>query len=83
MQIETLDEPIEVDVRFGPRGMRPLWFVWQGTRRTVRQVTSAWQEHDGLLIHRCFSVTDGEACYELRFDVRALRWSLKKIAFDG
>ena len=80
MQIETLDDPIEVDVRFGQRGMRPMGFVWQGRRRAIREVTCAWSERDGALVHRCFSVTDGECLYELRFDVRALRWQLTKIA---
>ena len=83
MQFETLEDPIEVEVRFGHRGMRPVAFVWQGRRRPIRQVTSTWSERDGTLIHRCFSVTDGEAVYELRFDPRALRWQLTKVALDG
>ena len=82
MHVETLNEPIEVEVRFGPRGMRPLWFVWQGRRRPVRDVTAAWQERDGLLVHRYFAVTDGRQVYELRFDARALRWQLMKVALD-
>jgi len=82
MQIETLQDPIEVIARFGERGMRPLWFTWQGRRRVIREVTGTWQERDGLLVHRGFSVTDGQACYELRFDARALRWHLMKITLD-
>ncbi len=80
MHTEVLHDPIEVDVRFGSRGMRPLWFVWQGRRRVVREVTCAWSERDGALNYRCFSVSDGEALYELRFDARALRWHLMKVA---
>jgi hypothetical protein len=83
MHIETLEDPIEVEVHFGPRGMRPLWFVWQGRRRAIREVTCAWSERDGILVHRRFTVTDGEGCYELQFDVRALRWQLTKVAWDG
>ena len=82
MQIEEIQEPIEVEARFGPRGMRPLWFLWQGRRHEVREVTCAWSERDGLLVHRCFAVTDGTACYELRFDTRALRWQLTKVAVE-
>jgi hypothetical protein len=80
MQIETLEDPIEVDVRFSQRGMRPMEFVWQGRRRMVREVTCAWSERDGALSYRCFSVSDGQALYELRFDARALRWHLMKVA---
>ena len=80
MHIEMLHDPIEVDVRFSQRGMRPMGFVWQGRRRMVREVTCAWSERDGALIHRCFSVSDGEQLYELRFDARALRWHLMKVA---
>lgn len=82
MHMETLEDPIEVEARFGPRGMRPLWFLWQGRRRLVRMITSTWQERDGLLVHRCFSVSDGDACYELRFEVRSLRRHLTKIAWQ-
>ena len=84
MQVESFDEPVEVEARFGPHGMRPLTFIWQGRRRVIRQVTGAWNERDGLLVHRCFSVTDGETLYELRFETRALRWRLTKVAWsDG
>ena len=60
--------------------MRPVWFLWQGRRHTIHAVTCAWNERDGAIVHRCFSVTDGEAAYELQFDVRALRWTLTKVA---
>ena len=80
MDVETVHDPIEVEVYFGPRGMRPLWFTWQGKRRVIREVTCAWSEQDGALLHRCFSVSDGETLYELSFDVRALRWHLTKLA---
>ena len=76
MHTETLHDPIEVDAHFGPRGMRPMGFVWQGRRRVVRQITCAWSERDGVLIHRYFAVSDGETLYALRFDARALRWHL-------
>ena len=80
MQFETLQEPVEVEVYFGHLGMRPVWFAWQGRRRVIREVTCAWSERDGAIVHRCFSDTDGEALYELRFDARAPRWQLTKIA---
>lgn len=83
MQIETINDPIDVEARFTARGMRPLWFVWQGRRHLIQQVTCAWIERDGQLVHRGFSVTDGEGCYELRFDVRALAWELTRVAWPG
>ena len=79
MQTETLQDPIEVDAYFGLRGMRPMGFVWQGRRRVIRQVTCAWSERDGALVHRHFAVTDGETLYALRFDTRALRWHLMSV----
>jgi len=80
MPSESLEDPVEVEAYFGPRGMRPVWFLWQGRRRLVQAVTCAWSERDGLLVHRCFSVTDGSVLYELRFNPRALRWHLMKTA---
>ncbi len=83
MHVETLNDPIDVEAYFGQRGMRPVWFTGQGRRRPIRRVTYTWNERDGMLVHRCFSVTDGERLYELRFDLRALRWHLMKVALDG
>jgi hypothetical protein len=85
MQIEAIYDPVEVEVHFGQRGMRPIWFVWQGRRRPIREVTCAWSEREGTLLYyyRYFSVTDHEALYELRFDVRTLHWQLTKIALNG
>ena len=82
MRIESLHDPVEVSVHFGRRGMRPVWFIWQGRRRPVHEVTCVWNERDGSLLYRCFSVTDQRALYELRFDVRALRWWLTKTACE-
>ncbi|MBI4597192.1 MAG: hypothetical protein HY737_02165 [Candidatus Omnitrophica bacterium] len=81
--MEELGELVEVEARFGTRGMRPVALVWQGRRRMIRQVTCVWSERDGVLLHRCFAVTDGQTLYELRFDTRALRWQLMKIASEG
>ncbi len=83
MQVETLDDPIEVEARFSQRGMRPVWFAWGGKRHAITAITCAWNERDGALVHRYFSVSDGEALYELRFDARALRWHLTNVALDG
>lgn len=77
--IEMVDDPIEVGVIFTPRGMRPVWFSWQGRRRMIQQVTYTWKELDGRLLLRYFSVTDGTTSYELCFDPTALRWRLTKV----
>jgi hypothetical protein len=83
MQIESLDELIEVEARFGPHGMRPLAFIWQGTRRIIKEITCAWNERDGMQVHRCFAVTDGASLFELRFEPAALRWRLVRVALEG
>ena len=80
MEFATLSDPVEVGVRFGERGMRPVWFLWQGRRRMIRDVTCVWSERDGRQLHHYFAVTDGQALYELCFEVGALRWRLTKIA---
>ena len=83
MQVETIDEPVEVGARFGARGMRPVWFLWQGNRCDITEITSTWCERDGAQVHYCFSVMSGAGWYELRFDSRALRWRLTSVALDG
>lgn len=83
MEVQTLNDPIEVEAFFGLREVRPVWFIWQGKRRMIRAVTTTWSERDGFLIHRCFAVTDGDTLYELRFEGRALRWHLTCVSVAG
>ncbi len=80
---ETLHDDIDVGAVFGARGMRLLWFSWQGRRRMIREIAYAWKEMDGLRVLRYFSVTDGAAVYELCFDPERLRWSLTKVAHES
>ena len=83
MEFEAVNDSIEVEAFFGQHGMRPVRFIWQGKSRLIRQVTCTWNEKDGMLLKRYFSVSDGETLYELRFDSRSLRWHLTKVALEG
>ncbi|HEX9780618.1 MAG TPA: hypothetical protein VGB20_05320 [bacterium] len=80
MDTEIVNDSIEVGAQFGTGGLRPEWFVWQGRRRVIRQVTCAWREPDGGVSHRCFAVTDGVMTYELKLDLRTLRWRLTRVS---
>jgi hypothetical protein len=70
-------EPVRVAVIFAPgKGLRPVWFDRHRQKHVVREVTYSWQDRIGEkpLLH--FAVTDGEALYELVYNLLDSSWVL-------
>ena len=80
--IEQLGDSIDVGAVFTSRGMQPVWFIWQGRRRLIRQVTYAWKELDGAQLVRYFTVADETGVYDLCFHPRSLRWRLAQVRLE-
>ncbi len=76
-----IDEPVTVGVVFDPArgGVRPVWLVWQGRKRVLREVTLRWQGKEGRATLAYFSVTDGMQLYELCLNTEQLAWRLTKV----
>jgi len=78
--MERVREPIRIAAIFAP-GCRPkpVWFEWRRRKHTVLETTYVWREKAGetLLLH--FSVSDGEAMFELVYDTAEQSWILNGI----
>ena len=70
-------EPIRVAVIFEPgRRLRPVWFGRKNQKYIVKEITYAWQERLGDKVLQHFTVTDGEALYELIYSAADGTWTL-------
>lgn len=70
-------EPVRVAVIFAPgKGLRPIWFDRQRQKHVVREVTYTWQDRVGEKPLMHFAVTDGEALYELVYNLLDSSWTL-------
>lgn len=56
--------------------IRPVWFELNRRQHRVRQTTYQWQDQvgDTSLLH--FTVSDGEALYELIYNLSEQSWTL-------
>ncbi len=80
---EPIDGAVAVAAIFGGGRVKPVWFVWQGRKYAVREVTYAWEDREGAAVRKHFSVTDGTALFELCFNCRTMIWRLLKVEIEG
>jgi hypothetical protein len=75
-----IGEIISVVASFGlPYKIRPVRFQWSGKFREVQDITYSWTTKEGQSSIYHFSVTDGNALYELSFNVTSLLWKLENL----
>jgi len=81
--ITEIDEKIKVlaifDGSLKGDGMRPVSFGWRGKLYPIKEVTYRWQQNDGKAAVLHFSVSDGNALYELTLNKSSLQWRLGQI----
>ena len=72
------DEKVRVAAIFEPgKRIRPVWFDCRHHKHVVRETTYSWQDHCGDKLQLHFTVTDGEALYELVYSPLDGTWILK------
>jgi hypothetical protein len=70
-------EPVRVAVIFEPgKGVRLIWFDRQRRQHVVKETTYRWQSRIGDKPQLHFTVTDGEALYELVYSPLESSWTL-------
>lgn len=74
-----LDEPVQVGAVFKKGGVFPRWFLYRGSRVTVKELTFCWKERAGRSLLHHFSVSDGINLYDLVFQAENLAWKLESI----
>ena len=78
-----IDEPLKTGVIFDRQLIRPAWFVWNGRRYAVRQVTQRWQTKEGQAPILHVGVTDGASTFELTLNQHSLIWRLAAVEANG
>ncbi|MCX5725699.1 MAG: hypothetical protein NT030_00710 [Candidatus Saganbacteria bacterium] len=74
-----INENIQVGAIFRGSKIRPAWFVWEGRKYAVKDVTYSWYARDGDVIHSFFSVSDGVNLFEISFNLSTLNWKLVSV----
>ena len=78
--MERIREAIRVAVVFGPgERIRPVWFEWRRRKHTVAETTYQWSDCHGAETCLHFSVSEGEALYELVYYTTAQVWRLVQL----
>ncbi len=77
-----IDEPVQVETFFSGRKIMPRWFVWDGKRITLKEITQTWEEIENGRKTYHFAVYDGQSVFSLSFDPAGLSWTLSGIS-DG
>ncbi len=70
---------IKVATIFEKRKLKPVWFILDGRKYTVKKINYEWnsKEGDSKLYH--FSVSDGsDNTHEIVFDDKEMRWEKRE-----
>ena len=82
MDTEKINESIDVGAVFGKNRIKPRWFVWNGRKIDVKEVTYAWKGREGDAVILYFAVTDGATSFELSLNQKTMQWFLCKTAIE-
>ena len=71
-------EQVRVAAIFEPgKRIRPVWFERNRRQHRVVETTYSWRDQVGDATHIHFTVSDGEALFELVYNLRDGNWILK------
>ncbi len=77
--LEQINEPIEVEVYFGPGQVRPRKFIWHGRKYEIQKVNLTYAKRDGRVKFYYFAVSDSTNYFKLEFNTETLFWKLVEI----
>jgi len=78
--MEWVREPVRVAAVFAPgQQIKPVWFDWQRRKHTVIETTYCWKGSSGEDTLLYFSVSDGEALFELIYNTVDQGWTLNGV----
>ncbi|MBU0613547.1 hypothetical protein KKB10_06090 [Patescibacteria group bacterium] len=80
---ETINETIEVLVRFGTKTVAPTIFRWRNKVYKVKKVNLAHSGKVGEEEWYYFSVSDDANYFKLAFNSTTLKWYLDELYIDG
>lgn len=77
-----IQELIITGVVFDRARLQPVWFIWNGRRIRVREVTQRWSTREGSAALLHLGVSDGATCFELVLNQQTLVWRLAAVESD-
>ena len=80
---ETVNEPIEVVVRFGLKAISPFLFRWRNKIYRVKKVNLTHLGKVGEEKWYYFSVSDDANYFKLAFNSATLKWYLDELYLEG
>jgi hypothetical protein len=80
---ETINETIEVLVRFGKQTIAPAVFRWRNKIYKIEKVNLAHSGKVGNEKWYYFSVSDEANYYKLAFNSTTLKWYLDELYIEG
>jgi len=72
-------DPIEVGVIFKSGQVFPRWFVWQGRKVMVKDVTFHWTDKRGGEVLHFYALSDGINLYQVYFNNKHLHWRMDQV----
>lgn len=73
-----IDERIDVGAVFRKDLVTPRWFVWNGRKHDIKEVTYIWEDTLGDARLMRFAVSDGATLFEISLNRRSLEWRLEQ-----
>ena len=75
---ETTEEIIDVGAVFGKNKVQPKWFLRNGRKYDIKEVTYTWRTRQGDAVILHFNVTDGANLFEISFNQKSMNWILER-----
>jgi len=74
-----INEPVKVGAVFEKAKIKPKWFIWNGKKFNLREITYSWIDSSRGSKHHFFTVWDGSNLYEISLNSRFMTWNLEKV----
>lgn len=83
--ITEINELIKVGAIFGDnkKKLKPVWFVWNGRKYDIREITYIWTEKTGKAVIHHFTVTDDANLFDISYNTDTLMWTLHSVESIG
>ena len=82
MQTTVINESIDVGAVFGKNKVKPKWFIWNGRKHEIKEVTYMWHDKQGETEFLYFALTDGKTVFEVSLNQKDLSWQLLKTTVE-
>lgn len=62
---------------------KPVWFVYQNNKVTIKEIVYQWTERSGSWLNYKYTVTEGISIFEIVFLAETMEWQLEAIHEGG